>query len=160
MFGGIMDYNALNEINKGKMRGTCNNDEHFEWEDSEFLELMKGSLPKTRNYSYNSEIQSLYSNLSGLCDKYDFFNEDQVAFKEKLQLLIEKIREIEPYWNGVDLYDISDTMKMHKFCLVSGEGGIGKSYFVKSLEEELDQIQIKHLCVYGKFTKDVSIIDF
>ena len=49
---------------------------------------------------------------------------------------------------------------MHKFCLVSGEGGIGKSYFVKSLEEELTEKQIKHLCVYGKFTKDASIIDF
>ena len=155
-----MDYNTLNEINKGKMRGTCNNDEHFEWEDSEFLEIMKGRLPKTRNYSYNSEVQSLYSKLSSLCDKYDFFNVDQVAFKEELQSLIEKIRGIEPYWNGVDLYDISDAMKMHKFCLVSGEGGIGKSYFVKSLEEELTQKQIKHLCVYGKFTKDVSIIDF
>ena len=74
-----MDYNTLNEINKGKMRGTCNNDEHFEWEDSEFLEIMKGRLPKTRNYSYNSEVQSLYSKLSSLCDKYDFFNVDQVA---------------------------------------------------------------------------------
>ena len=61
-----MDYNTLNEINKGKMRGTCNNDEHFEWEDSEFLEIMKGRLPKTRNYSYNSEVQSLYSKLSSL----------------------------------------------------------------------------------------------
>ena len=29
-----MDYNKLNEINKFKMRGMCNNDEHFEWEDN------------------------------------------------------------------------------------------------------------------------------
>ena len=56
-----MDYSTLNEINKGKMRGTCNNDEHFEWEDSEFLEIMKGRLPKTRNYSYNhAHHQILY----------------------------------------------------------------------------------------------------
>ena len=48
---------------------------------------------------------------------------------------------------------------MQSFCLISGEGGIGKSYFIKNFEEQLDRKKIEHLCIYGKFEKDTSRID-
>lgn len=56
-------------------------------------------------------------------------------------------------------YEIESYMKLHKFCLISGEGGIGKSYFIKCFEEQLEQRNIAHLCVYGKFEKDTNNID-
>ena len=50
-------------------------------------------------------------------------------------------------------------MKLHSFCLISGEGGIGKSYFIKCFEEQLEQKNIEHLCIYGKFEKNTNNID-
>ena len=155
-----MNYLDLNEHNKRRMSGSCNNNEHFEWEDSTFIEIIKGNLPSIRNYSNHIDVQKLYQKILRLCREYDHFKTDQVEFQNELQLIINEIRKIEPYWNGVDLADFSDAIKIHKFCLISGEGGIGKSYFVKCLEEELERKHIKHLCVYGKITKDVSSIDF
>ena len=43
--------------------------------------------------------------------------------------------------------------------MISGEGGIGKSYFIKCFEEQLEQKNIEHLCIYGKFEKDTNNID-
>lgn len=51
-------------------------------------------------------------------------------------------------------------MRRHKACVMSGEGGIGKSYFLKCLEETLEKEGTKHLCVYGKFEKEINRIDF
>ena len=42
------------------------------------------------------------------------------------------------------------------FCLISGEGGIGKSYFTMCLEDKLTQQNIPHLCLYGKFLKSFA----
>lgn len=43
--------------------------------------------------------------------------------------------------------------------MISGEGGIGKSFFIKCFEEKLEKNCIEHLCLYGKFEKDTSRID-
>lgn len=50
-------------------------------------------------------------------------------------------------------------MSLHSFCLISGEGGIGKSYFIKCFEEQLEQNNIEHLCIYGKFEKNINNIN-
>ena len=56
-------------------------------------------------------------------------------------------------------YEIESYMKLHSFCLISGEGGIGKSFFIKCFEEKLAENGIEHLCVYGKFEKDANKIE-
>ena len=43
--------------------------------------------------------------------------------------------------------------------MISGEGGIGKSYFIKCLEEEFERNGIPHLCIYGKFEKNLQNVD-
>lgn len=43
--------------------------------------------------------------------------------------------------------------------MISGEGGIGKSYFIKCLEEEFERNDIPHLCIYGKFEKNLQNVD-
>lgn len=55
---------------------------------------------------------------------------------------------------------VEETIRLHTGCLISGEGGIGKSYFIKCLEEEFKTIGKKHLCLYGKFCLTISEIDF
>ena len=62
-------------------------------------------------------------------------------------------------WCGLSLYEIETYVKLHSFCLISGEGGIGKSYFIKCFEEQLEQKNIEHLCIYGKFEKNTNNID-
>ena len=78
----------------------------------------------------------------------------------EIKKIVTEIREIEPYWSGVNVPYVADTINLHKSCLISGEGGIGKSYFIMCLEDELEKKGVKHLCMYGKFCEDVSDIDF
>jgi len=155
-----MDYVSLNLLNRQKMRGLCRNNTELEWEDPEFLDIMKGKLPKPRRYYGNTDISSIYYSLERLCDKYDFYLTDDKELIESVGHLIQEIRKKNPYWSGYDVYTVQSALKMHKFCLISGEGGIGKSYFIKCLEEELSREKVKHICLYGKFQKDVSEIDF
>lgn len=59
----------------------------------------------------------------------------------------------------MNLYEIEECVHLHEFCLISGEGGIGKSYFIKCFEERLETKNIPHLCLYGKFEKDIYNLD-
>lgn len=57
-----MDYLSLNFLNRQKMRGLCRNNAELEWEDPEFLDIMKGKLPKPRIYYSNTDVSSIYYN--------------------------------------------------------------------------------------------------
>lgn len=59
-----MNYIELNLIHKQKMDTLCNNPEHFEWEDTTFMDYLKGSLPRLRNTSSNSAITGLFHSLT------------------------------------------------------------------------------------------------
>lgn len=155
-----MNYIELNLNNKKKMQGTCQNHKKFEWEDSNIIDLLQGNLPEIKNTSNNNNIISLYHDLKQKYNSYNFFTTNIVDFINEINEKVKKIRHIDPFWSGVNLYSFDETIKMHKFCLISGEGGIGKSFFIKCLEEELTNKKIKHLCLYGKFFKDIKTIDF
>lgn len=155
-----MNYINLNLEYKRKMRGTCHNSERFEWEDTNIIELLEGNLPSIRNTSSKSDVVPLYHELLKEYKSYDFYATHPEEFIIKLKTIVQKIRQIEPSWSGLNIYSVQEALDLHKFCLVSGEGGIGKSYFVKCLEETLTTKGVKHLCVYGKFLKDLETIDF
>ena len=138
----------------------CNNPEHFEWEDTTFMDYLKGGLPRLRNTSSNSAITGLFHSLTKKYSSYSFYNSDPIAFISEIEKNIDEIRKIEPYWSGVFIPRVEEAIMLHKGCLISGEGGIGKSYFIKCLEEELKTIGKKHLCLYGKFCPTISEIDF
>ena len=74
--------------------------------------------------------------------------------------IVDDIRKIEPYWGGIFVSSVEETLKLQKGCLISGEGGIGKSYFIKCFEEELKSMNKKHLCLYGKLCPAIEDIDF
>ena len=138
----------------------CNNPEHFEWEDTTFMDYLKGSLPRLRNTSSNSAITGLFHSLTKKYSSYSFYDSEPIAFISEIEKIIDEIRKIEPYWSGVFIPRVEETIRLHKGCLISGEGGIGKSYFIKCLEEEFKTIEKKHLCLYGKFCPTISEIDF
>lgn len=154
-----MNYIELNEEQKLSMRGICQNTEEFDWEDRHILTVLAGELSKLRMHSQNKEVQDLMREIEKVYGTYSFYT-DKDAFISKLNLLIEKIRAIDPFWMGISMSSIKEEMDLQKACLIYGEGGIGKSYFIKCLEDELERRKIKHLCVYGKFLKHLDIIDF
>ena len=54
---------------------------------------------------------------------------------------------------------MEESIRQQECCLISGEGGIGKSYFIMCLEEEFERRNISHLCLYGKFEKNINNIE-
>lgn len=155
-----MNYLELNAIHSQRMASICNNPEHFEWEDSSLIGYLKGGLPRVYNISNHSEVTRLYQILMKKYKSYSFFDSEPQKFISEIRRIVDEIRKIEPYWYGLLISNVEDTLKLHKGCLISGEGGIGKSYFIKCLEEELQNMGKKHLCVYGKFCPLVDDIDF
>ena len=139
-----MNYKELNNDHKRKMQEICNHQEHFEWEDSNLIDYLKGNLPNLRNTSYDLEVAKLFKTLSQKYREYTFFDSNPKVFISEISSIIDTIRDYDQYWYGVSIYDIENTMNLHKGCLISGEGGIGKSYFIKCLEEELEKLRKNH----------------
>lgn len=155
-----MDYLQLNEHNKRQISGTCSNDTHFEWEDEKFMSFLLGCLPDLKAHAADGKTPTKFYELSKVYRSYNYMRTVPSSFMQEITTIADSICEEMPYWHGINLPLVEDVIHSHKSCLISGEGGIGKSYFVKCFEEELTKKGTKHLCVYGKFCKDLSQIDF
>lgn len=158
--GKLMNYVDLNLVQKRHMESLCIENCHFDWEEHDIIRIFMGGLPELRRTRENEKTEKLRWQLEQYYSSYNAFETDSYAFIEKLKLKAKEINTLQPDWYGLDFYAIERYMKMHRFCLITGEGGIGKSYFVKELEEELENQKIPHLCIYGKFQKDINDIDF
>ena len=75
-----MNYIDLNLIHKEKMFSICQNTAHFEWEDTRFINLLKGELPEIRNPSNNSDVSGLYHKLYKKYTEYNFLNTNTDEF--------------------------------------------------------------------------------
>ena len=63
---------------------------------------------------------------------YDAFSSEKEEFLQKIKDHIDVIRGKKASWYGLNLYEIEECVHLHEFCLISGEGGIGKSYLWRS----------------------------
>lgn len=154
-----MDYKLLNKTQKDKMKAITNNEYKMEWENPEFMHILLGELPKIRQFQSDNDILDDIRLLEKELSSYNVFFSDKKDFISKISNQIENIRMKKSSWYGLNLYEIEECIRQHKFCLISGEGGIGKSFFIKSFEEQLDNKNIPHLCIYGKFEKNIDNID-
>ena len=150
----------LNKIHRDKMKGTCSETVQFDWQDGEFMDFLLGGLPIIHKEGLRDKAQDKYYRLEKTYRTYSFFSTDKEKFFSDIKALVNDVKSDVPYWYGLNLASVEDTLNMHKCCLISGEGGIGKSYFIKCFEQELEKRGIKHLCLYGKFIKDIEDIDF
>ena len=147
------------------MKGTCREAVQFDWQDGEFMDFLLGGLPVInkeglREQVQVKQVQDKYYRLEKAYQTYSFFSTDRERFYSDIKELVNDVKQDVPYWYGLNLASVEDVLNMHKCCLISGEGGIGKSYFIKCFEQELEKRGIKHLCLYGKFLKDIEDIDF
>ena len=168
-----MDYSELNDAQKGKMssvlRGDASRVERMEWEDTDLLEILSGHFPKLRVPYYFADkleepdkniLTDVVSRVQRLISGFSYFETDANSFISELQEANRKFEEHHSRWPGIDVYAYEYWMKLMKQCLILGEGGIGKTYFVHELENVLTENGIKHLCIYGKYLQDVTNIDF
>ncbi len=154
-----MNYKELNKIQRTKMNNICNNDYEMEWEEPNFMNIIMGNLPKIRRYSDDGDISKELYLLKRILLSYNPFCTDKDEFIKKVTDCLKNIHLKKPNWRGLNLFEINECMLQHEFCLISGEGGIGKSYFIKCFEENLELENIPHVCFYGKFEKDINNID-
>ena len=160
-----MTNTELNKYHRGRMKGTCREAVQFDWQDGEFMDFLLGGLPVInkeglREQVQDKQVQDKYYRLEKAYQTYSFFSTDRERFYSDIKELVNDVKQDVPYWYGLNLASVEDVLNMHKCCLISGEGGIGKSYFIKCFEQELEKRGIKHLCLYGKFLKDIEDIDF
>lgn len=154
-----MDYRQLNQLQQKKMDNVLDPDYVMEWEDSKFMDILMGNLPEIRHMREEKNAASEISALEKLFASYNAFTTDKESFLNDVRALITSICAKEKYWFGINEYEVEECMRRHEFCLISGEGGIGKSFFIRKFEDELESAKIQHLCIYGKFEKDTSRLD-
>ena len=154
-----MHYKELNKIQKDRMKQISTHKYTMKWENSEFMDFLLGDLPKIRRTQDDKNIANELANLERTLAMYDPFMSDKKRFFDEVRNLITLILDKKSSWYGLNIYEIERYLKIHNFCLISGEGGIGKSYFINCFEKQLEKKGIEHLCLYGKFEKDTSRID-
>lgn len=154
-----MYYTKLNKIQKDRMKQISTHEYTMKWENPEFMDYLMGGLPKLRRVQEDQNIANEIAKLEKELSIYDSFLSNKERFLAEIDNIITQIREKKNSWYGLNMYEIESSLKIHDFCLISGEGGIGKSYFIKCFEEQLEKRNIEHLCLYGKFEKDISRID-
>ena len=154
-----MNYKKLNENQKNRMKSICNSSMDMKWEDYEFMDYLLGKLPRVRASRSDKEINKEISALEKTIEKYDAFLTDKTVFFNEVKGKLSDIHKKKEMWGGLTYLEVESYLNLHRFCLIYGEGGIGKSYFIKCFEERLEEKHIEHLCVYGKFEKNTNNID-
>ena len=154
-----MNYKDLNKNQKDRMKQIMTNSYIMEWENPEFMDYLLGGLPKIRKTRDDKIIADELIKLESEMSAYDSLLSDKERFFKNIEKIITLIKEKNSSWFGLGTDELKRYLKLHRFCMIIGEGGIGKSYFLKCFEEQLEQKNIEHLCIYGKFEKDTSKID-
>ena len=154
-----MKYKELNKNQKDRMKQISSHSYTMEWENPEFMGYLLGGLPRIRKTQEDKDVAGELIKLERVMSTYDSFLSQKEKFLNEIKNIIALIQENNDSWYGLNIYEIERYLKIHDFCLISGEGGIGKSFFIKCFEEQLEKNCTEHLCLYGKFEKDTSRID-
>ena len=143
----------LNNKHKEKMTNSIQNiKDHFEWEDEKLLTYFAGKLPEIIPTSQDSDsLNTKLNELKKIYNSYNYFYTNQKTFLQEVENKLQEIHTINPHWYGLSLDTVKYYTDLHHACILTGEGGVGKSYFIFQLEKEISNNDISHLCVYGKY---------
>lgn len=162
-----MEYKILNEKNKSLMRNEMNNDLNFKWEDDYLLDDIIRKYKTMYHYdtdpeeyrnddTYLNKINNLFNSLfKRKIKKEKFLNELKIIFSE----ILNKFPSL-GYQYRYDIKKYEDIIKISNRLIISGSGGIGKSYFIYKLEEKMSEYNIPHICIYGKFNDNIPQLVF
>ena len=157
-----MNIEELNDINRRHMISETRTDLEFEWEDKEIMNIVMKQFKDV--YPYSSDPEEFINNkeyinqinaLIRSFNKKEISEEIFLANMEKiLKEILENFDELK-YQYKYDISHYKKNIETANRLLIDGDGGIGKSYFLFKLEENLRNSSIPHLCIYCKYTKSI-----
>lgn len=155
-------FEEINLRHNEKMKNSLQNiKEQFDWENDNLTEYFAGNLPVIRPTSEDKDsINIKLFELNSIYNSYNYFTTDRTSFIKEIETKLNEIHEINQHWYGLSLDTVKYYTDLHHACILTGEGGIGKSYFIYQLEKEISKNKIRHLCFYGKYQETKMDIDF
>jgi len=153
----------INYKNRMHMISETRTDFDLKWEDEEIMNVLLKRFDDIHPYSNNpKEFLDNRDYLKNINDNIRKMNRREIKEKtfienidKEFKFILEKF-EILKYHNKYDIEYYKKNLSMANRLLMDGEGGIGKSYFLFKLEEELERLSIQHLCIYCKYTKSIE----
>ena len=117
-----MNYKELNKNQKDRMKQISSNSYTMEWENPEFMDCLLGGLPGIRKYQNDKNITCELVELEKTMSTYDAFLSNKESFLKKIENIITLIQKKNDSWYGLNIYELGKYLKIHRFCLISGEG--------------------------------------
>lgn len=157
-----MNIQELNDINRRHMISETRTDLEFEWDDKDIMNIIMKQFKDV--YPYSSDPEEFIKNneyigqINGLIRKFnrrEISDENFLTNMDKvLKGILEKF-DVLKYQYKYDINYYKKNVAIANRLLINGDGGIGKSYFLFKLEENLTNLSIPHLCIYCKYTKNI-----
>lgn len=152
----------INYDNRIKMKSEIRTDLNFKWQDNNLMQILLKKFKNVYHYQNDPERflkkKDCLDELNKIINKFNKKDISEDVFKRNLEKELKNIIEEFPEVSFRNEYNYDDyiyKLALANRLLIYGDGGIGKSYFIYKLEEELEKTNIKHLCLYGKYTKEI-----
>ena len=155
-----MNYKELNKLHQTKVHGMIErvSQDDFKWEEDDLDQIVLGVIDSQLDRSYYPDDAKLVLNeINKLIKAFNNRIIQQDEFFANICETINKNHSIIPY---VSPQYYKTKLDEQKACVISAPGGMGKTHYVKYIEEKLASRMIEHLCVYGKFILDSNDIDW
>ena len=156
------ELNIFNYENYLKMKNDIKGNISFMWQDKYLLNTLLKKFETI--YPYYDDPKGLKEdkNLIEINKYISDFNDRKTIEKDfvcnidnRLKSILEKYPEIK-YRNKYDINYYKKELSLANRLLITGEAGIGKSYYLYEFSEKLKNKNIPYLCIYGKYTKTIS----
>lgn len=112
-----MDYRQLNESQRKQMDSILDPHYVMEWEDSQFMDILMGSLPEIRHMREEKNAAIEISALEKLFASYNTFTTDKKSFLNDVHTLITSICAKEKNWFGINEYEVEECIRCHEDSL-------------------------------------------
>ena len=155
-----MIYKELNKQHQTKVHGVIEHvsQEDFKWEEDDLDQIVLGVFDSQLDRSYyTDDAKAVLYEINKLINDFNNRIIQQEEFFVNISEIINKSQHIKPH---VSTQYYKTKLDEQKACIISAPGGMGKTHYVKYIEEKLANRTIEHLCVYGKFIVNSNDIDW
>ena len=158
------ELNSLNYENYLKMKNDIKGNISFMWQDRYLLNTLLKKFETIYPYYDDPEVLKEDKNLIEINKYISDFNDRKIIEKDfvcnidgRLKSILERYPEVK-YRNKYDINYYKNELSFANRLLITGEAGIGKSYYLYEFSEKLKNKGIPYLCIYGKYTKKFLIV--